>query len=129
MAKRSKKLETFVEHEFNSDFFGFEIVNPEAQTFYITMGVNRYVLEQHIGGKAEFGLIVIKSFFPFDLRLKDFFDEKATKIKKLIFVEMNQRGQLEDLVRKECELYGEWNEKIDHLRKVTLYPIFEEEFI
>ena len=128
MEKRAQKLKTFVEQEFNSDFYGYEIINPDAETFYITMGINRYALEQHIKGNAEMGLIVIKSLSPFDPRLKVFLEEHEKKIKSLIFVEMNQSGILEDLVRKECELYGEWKSKISHQRKVTLYPFFEEEF-
>ena len=129
MEKRAQKLKTFVEQEFNSDFYGYEIINPDAETFYITMGINRYALEQHIKDKAGMGLIVIKSLSPFDPRLKTFLEEHAKKIKRLIFVEMNQSGILEDLVRKECELYGEWNKKIEHFRKITLYPFFEEEII
>lgn len=127
MEKRTQKLKTFVEQEFNSDFYGYEIINPDAETFYITMGINRYALEQHIKDKAEMGLVVIKSLSPFDPRLKTFLEEHEKKIKSLIFVEMNQSGILEDLVSKECELYGEWKSKISHQRKVTLYPIFEEE--
>ena len=129
MEKRAQKLKTFVEQEFNSDFYGYEIINPDAEIFYITMGINRYALEQHIKGNAEMGLIVIKSLSPFDPRLKTFLEEHKKKIKSLIFVEMNQSGILEDLVSKECELYGEWKSKISHQRKVTLYPIFEEEII
>lgn len=129
MEKRAQKLKTFVEQEFNSDFYGYEIINPDTEIFYITMGINRYALEQHIKDKAEMGLIVIKSLSPFDPRLKTFLEEHAKKIKRLIFVEMNQSGILEDLVRKECELYGEWNKKIEHFRKITLYPFFEEEII
>ena len=129
MEKRAQKLKTFVEQEFNSDFYGYEIINPDAEIFYITMGINRYALEQHIKDKAEMGLIVIKSLSPFDPRLKAFLEEHEKKIKRLIFVEMNQSGILEDLVRKECELYGEWKSKISHQRKVTLYPIFEEEIV
>lgn len=127
MEKRAQKLKIFVEQEFNSEFYGYEIINPEAETFYITMGINRYAIEQAIKGKAELGLIIIKSFSPFDPRLKAFLEEHKQQIKKLIFVEMNQSGILEDLVRKECELYGEWKEKLAHQRKVTLYPIFQEE--
>ena len=127
MEKRAQKLKTFVEQEFNSDFYGYEIINPNAETFYITMGIKRYALEQHIKGKAEMGLVVIKSLSPFDPRLKAFLEEHEKKIKRLIFVEMNQSGILEDLMGKECELYGEWKSKISHKRKVTLYPIFEEE--
>lgn len=129
MEKRAQKLKTFVEQEFDSDFYGYEIINPDAEIFYITIGINRYALEQHIKGKADMGLIVIKSLSPFDPRLKAFLEEHEKKIKSLIFVEMNQSGILEDLVRKECELYGEWKSKISHQRKVTLYPIFEEEIV
>lgn len=91
------------------------------------MGINRYVLEQHIKGKSELGLIVIKSLAPFDPRLKQFLDDHQKQIKTLTFVEMNQSGILEDLIRKECELYADRSTKITHQRKVTLYPIFEEE--
>jgi len=106
MKKRAQKLKTFVKQEFNSDFYGYEIINPDAETFYITMGINRYALEQHIKDKAEMGLIVIKSLSPFDPRLKTFLEEHAKKIKRLIFVEMNQSGILEDLMGKECEKEG-----------------------
>ena len=50
-------------------------------------------------------------------------------IDKLIFVEMNQSWILEELVRKECELYWEWNDKISHQRKYELYPFFQEDII
>lgn len=69
----------------------------------------------------------MKCFAPFDPRLKMFFDEKGKQIQRLTFVEMNYSGILQDLVRKECELYGDWNQKIDQIRKYTLYPFFEEE--
>lgn len=128
MEKRAQKLRTFIDREFNSDFYGFEIINPEAKNFYITMGINRYAIESHIQGNLDLGLIVVKSLYPFDPRLKSFLDEKKAQIEKLVFVEMNHSGQLEDLVRKECELYGEWNEKIESKRKYILYPFFKEEF-
>lgn len=44
-AKRFRKLETFMEREFGSDFSGFDIVNPEAKRFFITYGVNFFALE------------------------------------------------------------------------------------
>ena len=127
--KRAEKLITFVKNEFNKNFYGYEIINPEAENFYITMGINRYALEANIRGKSDFGLIIVKSLYPFDPRLQEFLERKKEKIKSLIFVEMNHSGQLEDLVRKECELYGEWKAKISHQRKTTLYPLFEEEII
>ncbi|MEI7919801.1 MAG: hypothetical protein WCH65_06630 [bacterium] len=43
--KRFKKLETFVQQEFTDNFYGYEVINPEAENFFVTMGVNRYVVE------------------------------------------------------------------------------------
>lgn len=129
MEKRAQKIQTFIEKEFNTDFHGFEIINPDAKTFYITMGINRYALEQHIQDRSDLGLIIVKSLYPFDPRLKTFFQEKKNQIERLIFVEMNYSGQLEELVRKECELYNDWNERITHQRKTTLYPFFSEEIL
>jgi hypothetical protein len=41
---------------------------------------------------------------------------------------MNYEGQMERVVRNECGLLTpEWNDKISHFRKYTLYPIFIEE--
>lgn len=129
MEKRARKMQTFIQNEFNENFYGYEVINPEAKKFFITMGVNRYALEQWIKNKSEYGLIIVKSLYPFDPRLKVFLEKNREWIQNLIFVEMNHSGMLEDLVRKECELYGDWNSKISHQRKVTLYPLFEEEII
>ncbi|MEI6673432.1 MAG: hypothetical protein WCL02_09425 [bacterium] len=46
--KRFKKMETFVQQEFTKDFYGYEIINPEAKEFFVTFGVNRYVIEEFI---------------------------------------------------------------------------------
>jgi hypothetical protein len=35
--KRHQKLQTFKEKEFNENFFGYEIVNPNAKKFIVTM--------------------------------------------------------------------------------------------
>ena len=129
MDKRAKKLETFTKEEFNKNFYWYEIINPNAKTFYITMWINRYPIENHIKNKDELWLIIIKSFQPFDKRLKSFLDENEKNIKWITFVEMNQSWILENLVRKECELYNNWNNKINHQRKYNLYPIFDEDII
>ena len=129
MDKRAKKLVTFSKEEFNKDFYWYEIINPKAKTFYVTMWINRYPIENHIKDNDELWLIIIKSFQPFDKRLKTFFDENEKNIKWIIFVEMNESWILEDLVRKECEFYNNWNNKITHQRKYNLYPIFDEDII
>jgi 2-oxoglutarate ferredoxin oxidoreductase subunit alpha len=129
MDKRAKKIETFIKQEFNQDFYWFEIINPEAETFYITMGITRYPIENFIKGKEDLWIIIIKCFHPFDKRLKEFLDKNEKNIEKLIFIEMNQSWILEDLTRKECELYREWNNKITHQRKYNLYPFFDEDIL
>jgi hypothetical protein len=48
MAKRSRKMKTFINTEFNDKFYGYEIINPNAEKFYVTFGFNRYVLEDLI---------------------------------------------------------------------------------
>ncbi|MEI8092277.1 MAG: hypothetical protein WCG98_09185 [bacterium] len=126
--KRFQKFHTFIEQEFTQDFYGYDIVNPDAQKFFITYGVNRYVLADYIKDKKDFGLIVMKVFQPFDMRLKTFLDEKNKQIKQLIFVEMNTSGQMEERVTNKCLLHDKkWDGKISHHRKYTLYPIFLEE--
>lgn len=75
MEKRARKIQTFIQNEFNENFYGYEIINPEAKNFFITMGVNRYALEQWIKNNSEYGLIIVKSLYPFDPRLKAFLEK------------------------------------------------------
>lgn len=130
--KRFKKLETFVQQEFTKDFYGYEIINPEAKEFFVTFGVNRYVIEEYIRTKnkknVKYGLIIIKVLQPLDMRLKEFLDTHVKQIKKLIFVEMNTTGQLQELITNKCWLNDKkWNNKVTNIRKYTLYPIFAED--
>ncbi len=138
--KRFKKLATFVQQEFTNDFYGYEIINPEAKEFFVTFGVNRYVIEEYIrtknwklrieNWKLKYGLIVIKVLQPLDMRLKEFLDAHVKQIKKLIFVEMNYSWQLQELITNKCWLNDKkWNNKITHIRKYSLYPIFSEDII
>jgi len=138
--KRFKKMETFIQQEFTEDFYGYEIINPEAKEFFVTFGVNRYVLEDFIrtkgarnkaqGKNSKYGLIVIKCLQPLDMRFKEFLDTHVKQIKKLIFVEMNTSGQLQELITNKCWLNDKkWNNKIMNIRKYTLYPIFAEDII
>jgi len=126
--KRDRKLETFVQQEFNENFYGYEIINPDAEVFFVTYGVNRYVLADYIKDRKDFGLIIMKVFQPFDMRLKTFLDEKCAQIKLLTFVEMNTSGQMQERVTNKCRLHdAKWEGKISHHRKYTLYPIYLEE--
>jgi len=128
MQKRFRKRLTFYQKEFDSETHAYEIINPQAEKFFITRGINRYNIEALIKDKPERGLIVIKIFHPFDIRLINFFQSKELQIKKLVFVEMNYEGQMERVLRNECHLTTPEREaKIHHHRKYTLYPIFIEE--
>ena len=126
--KRDRKLATFVQQEFNENFYGYEIINPDAEVFFIIYGVNRYVLADYIKDRKDFGLIIMKVFQPFDMRLKTFLDEKCAKIKLLTFVEMNVSWQMQERVTNKCRLHDAKREgKVSHHRKYTLYPIYLEE--
>jgi len=125
-------MDTFVQKEFTENFYGYDIVNPGAKIFFVTRGFNRYVLEDYIKAKNEkevkYGLIVIKVVQPFDMRLKTFLEDHAKQIKKLVFVEMNYSGQMQELVTNKCLLNDKRRvKKISNIRKYTLYPIFLEE--
>jgi hypothetical protein len=70
----------------------------------------------------------MKVFQPFDESLRKFFKEKENQIEKLLFVELNHDGSCERYIRSECGLTTDKrNEKIDHLRKFSLYPFMIEE--
>jgi hypothetical protein len=70
----------------------------------------------------------MKVFQPFDETLRKFFKENENQIEKLLFVELNHDGSCEKHIRTECGLTtDEWNNKIDHLRKFSLYPFMVEE--
>jgi 2-oxoglutarate ferredoxin oxidoreductase subunit alpha len=128
MEKRFRKRLTFYTREYAKDFVAYEVINPQAENFFITRGINRYNLEALIEGKSDRGVIVIKTFHPFSAHLSGFFKDHQNQIKKLIFVEMNYNGLMEKLVISECGLIGpEREEKISHFRKYSLYPIFKEE--
>lgn len=132
--KRFKKLDTFVQQEFTKDFYGYEIINPEAKIFFVTFGMNRIVLEQYIREKnkknVKYGLIVLKVFQPLDMRLKEFLDTHVKQIKKIVFVEMNYSGQIQELITNKCLLHDKkWNNKITSIRKYTSYPIFAEDIV
>lgn len=126
--KKFKKMDTFLNQEFNENFYGYEIINPEASQFFITFWFTSYNLKEFIKLNPTHGIIVIKVLQPFDKRLKTRLHDNEKIIENLTFVEMNFTWQLEDLVKKECNLNSDEREKkIKNIRKYTLFPIFMEE--
>lgn len=127
MEKRARKMETFKNEELK-EWIAYEIINPSAKKFFITWWINRYTIEKVISENSDWWLIVMKVFQPFDESLRKFFKEHENQIEKLLFVELNHDGSCERYIRSECGLTTDkWNEKIDHLRKYSLYPIMIEE--
>ena len=127
MEKRARKMQTFKKEELK-DWIAYEIINPSAKKFFITWWINRYPIQKVISENSDWWLIVMKVFQPFDESLRKFFKEKENQIEKLLFVELNHDGSCERYIRSECWLTtDEWNKKIDHLRKFSLYPLMIEE--
>lgn len=127
MDKRARKMETFKSQELKENI-AYEIINPSAKKFFFTWWINRYVIEKAIENNSERWLMVMKVFQPFDGSLRKFFEENKDKIEHLIFVELNQSGSCENYVRNICGLVTEQrNQKINHLRKYSLYPLMVEE--
>ena len=124
--KRHKKLDTFVKNEFNSNFRGFTVINENAKKFFITMWINRVVLEEYIKQNPEYGIIIIEVLQPLDKELKNFIEGR--EVEKLIFVELNFSGQLENYITWKLWLNCEnWKTKIDRIRKYNNYPLFIED--
>ena len=62
------------------------------------------------------------------MRLKTFLDEHVKQIKKLVFVEINFSGQMQELVTNKCLLNDKrWIKKVSNIKKYALYPFFIEE--
>ena len=127
MEKRARKMQTFKKEELKN-WIAYEIINPNAKKFFITWWINRYPIEKVISENSDWWLIVMKVFQPFDESLRKFFKEHENQIEKLLFVELNHDGSCERYIRTQCWLTtDEWNNKIDHLRKFSLYPLMIEE--
>lgn len=130
MEKRAKKIETFIQTEFNEDFYGYEIINPNAKKFFVTFGFNKYVLESLLTNDKfkNYWIIIVTMLQPIDPRLKQRFQKNEKNISELIFVEMNYWWSFQNLISNECKLKTDiWEKKIKHIRKYDLYPIFQEE--
>lgn len=150
MQKRFQKMETFIQQQFNADFYWYEIINPDAKNFYITFGFNSYVLKDYIASHCEewndeailnkkkiatpvarndkYWIIIIKILQPLDPRLKIRFQDNQKNIQSLTFVEMNYTWQLQELITDQYWLNTKEREnKIKHIRKYDLYPIFQED--
>jgi hypothetical protein len=53
MEKRFRKRMTFYAQEYEKDFQAYEVINPQAEKFFVTRGINRYNLEVLVKNKPE----------------------------------------------------------------------------
>lgn len=126
--KRHIKLDTFAQNEFNENYYWYEIINPNAKKYFVSLGFNRYVLEWFVSNNKDWWVIFVHNIYPLDFRLKDFFEKNFDNIDKLVFVEQNYSWQLENHIVKSFDMNNDkWKNKITNNRKYALYPIFENE--
>ena len=122
--KRHKKLETFKKNEFNDEFYWYDIFNPQADKFIITIWINHLVCKK-FAQENNWGLITINVLQPLDTRFKKYLTDR---VKKIVFVELNYSGQLQEIVSSKLWLNcpeREW--KIFSIRKYNNYPLFIED--
>jgi 2-oxoglutarate ferredoxin oxidoreductase subunit alpha len=119
--KRAKKLENFYEKE---GIRGYRVVNSTAKKMLLTLSFTAYTTEAWCDENPEWGMIVITCLKPLDARLR----EVIAWLDRVVFVESNYTGQLEDYITKEFGLKYIWGLEIDHLRKYDLLPFFMEDF-
>jgi 2-oxoglutarate ferredoxin oxidoreductase subunit alpha len=119
--KRARKLENFYEKE---GIMGFRVVNPTAKKMILTLSFTAYTAEAWCDENPEWGMIVITCLKPLDARLRDV----IAWLDKIVFVESNYSGQLEDYITKEFGLRYIQGLEIDHFRKYDLLPFYMEDF-
>jgi len=119
--KRARKLQNFYEKE---GIMGYRVVNPIAKKMILTFSLTAYTAEAWVRENPEWGVIVITCLKPLDARMRDV----IVGLEKVVFVESNYSGQLEDYVAKEFGLRFVPSLEIDHIRKYDLMPFFYEDF-
>ncbi len=122
--KRHKKLKTFTKNEFNENYYGYDIINPKAKRFIITMWINHLVCSKFVKENPSWWLITIKNIQPLDTR----FTQYLKNAEKIVFVELNKSWQLQQIISSQIGLNcPEWEWKIDFIRKYDNYPLFIED--
>ncbi len=99
-------------------------MNPTAKKMILTFSLTAYTAEAWTRDNPEWGVIVITCLKPLDARMRDV----IVGLEKVVFVESNYAGQLEDYVTKEFGLKFVSTLEIAHIRKYDLMPFFYEDF-
>ncbi len=95
--KRARKLQDFYAKE---RIMGYRVVNPTAKKMIFTFSLTSYTAEAWVRENPEWGVIIITCLKPLDVRLR----EVIIGLDRVVFVESNYSGQLEDYVTKEFGL-------------------------
>lgn len=119
--KRARKLQDFYTKE---GIMGYRVVHPEAKKMILTFSLTSYTAEAWIRENPLWGVIIITCLKPLDARLR----EVIVGLDRVVFVESNYSGQLEDYVTKEFGLRFVDGLEISHIRKYDLMPFFYEDF-
>lgn len=119
--KRARKLDDFYAKE---GIMGYRVVNPTAKKMILTFSLTAYTAEAWVQNNPEWWVIVITCLKPLDARLRDV----IVGLEKVVFVESNFSGQLEDYITKEFWLRFVPTLEISHIRKYDLMPFFYEDF-
>lgn len=119
--KRARKLQDFYAKE---GIMGYRVVHPEAKKMILTFSLTSYTAAAWVRANPEWGVIIITCLKPIDARLR----EVIVGLEKVVFIESNYSGQLEDYITKEFGLRFVPTLKIDHIRKYDLMPFFYEDF-
>jgi 2-oxoglutarate/2-oxoacid ferredoxin oxidoreductase subunit alpha len=119
--KRARKLQDFYTKE---GIMGYRVVNPGAKKMILTFSLTSYTTEAWVRENPLWGVIIITCLKPLDARLRDV----IVALDRVVFVESNYSGQLEDYVTKELGLRFVEGLEISHIRKYDLMPFFYEDF-
>lgn len=119
--KRAKKLHNFYEKE---GIVGYRVVNPTAKKMILTFSLTAYTAEAWVRENPEWWVIVITCLKPLDIRMRDV----IVGLEKVVFVESNYSGQLEDYITKEFGLKFVSGLQVENIRKYDLMPFFYEDF-
>ncbi len=118
--KRAHKLDNFFEKE---GIKWYEVINPMAKKMIITLSCNRFVVEDFIMDRPEYGLMIVKFLLPVDPCIRTEIEGKQ----EIIFMENNYTWQLENHLVRSLELRNIPGLTIANFRKYTLYPFYRED--
>jgi 2-oxoglutarate/2-oxoacid ferredoxin oxidoreductase subunit alpha len=96
----------------------------KLEKMILTLSFTAYTAEAWCDANPLWGMIVVTCLKPIDARMRDV----IVGLDRVVFVESNYTGQLEDYVTKEFGLRFVPSLQIEHIRKYNLLPFYYEDF-